>query len=289
MKGLICAGGLSSRLFPLSLVSSKALLPVFDRPMIYFALSTLMLCQMREILIVVPPADLEKFKHLLGNGDQWNMKIDYVVQPKPTGIASCLKLGSDFIADDSCTVILADNFFCGENFEIKLRNAIMHASFGLATVFGKSVDDPQRFGVVSFDTTGKAVSIEEKPQNPKSSFAVTGLYFYPKGAPALVERLRPSVRGELEITDLNAIYLNEGRLQVELLGRDFTWMDLGTMESLLEGSMFVRDALRSDLHLDTPELVAYQNGWIDRDALAKAIKKLGKSTYGQNLRKGAGF
>lgn len=288
MKGLICAGGLSTRLYPLSLVSSKALLPVYDRPMIYFALSCLMRCQIRDVAVIVPPVDRPKFENLLSDGSQWGMHIEFIVQEKATGIASCLTLAKPFLGEDAVAMILADNFFCGETFSVKLRNAIMNAEHGLATVFGKAVDDPRRFGVVSFDAAGKAVTLEEKPENPKSPYAVTGLYFYPAGAPDFVKELVPSARGELEITDLNAIYMRQGRLQVELLEKNFTWMDLGTMQSLLEGSNFVKALIDSGFKLDAPELVALRNGWIDTRDFEAFLARSAKSTYGTNLYESSG-
>ena len=287
MKGIILAGGAGTRLYPLTMVTSKQLLPIYDKPMIYYPLSTLMLAGIRDILILSTPEDTPRFEHLLGDGSQFGVNLSYKVQPSPDGLAQAFLLGETFIGEDACTMVLGDNIFYGNGFSRILRTAVANAEEnGRATVFGYYVSDPQRFGVVEFDEGGRVVSIEEKPQCPKSNYAVTGLYFYDSRVCGLAKQVRPSARGELEITTLNQMYLEDGSLNVVTLGRGYAWLDTGTMESLFEASEFVRAVERSQgLSVSVVEEIAYQNGWIDRDRLLAAADKYGKSVYGQHLKK----
>ena len=266
MKGIILAGGAGTRLYPLTMVTSKQLLPVYDKPMIYYPLSTLMLAGIKEILIISTPDDTPRFKELLGDGNQFGINLSYKVQPSPDGLAQAFILGEEFIGDDSCAMILGDNIFYGNGFSRILRSALENAEKNSrATVFGYYVPDPERFGVVAFDDTGKVTSIEEKPTNPKSNYAVTGLYFYPKGVSARANTVKPSARGELEITTLNEMYLKDSILDVQLLGRGFAWLDTGTMESLLEAADFVHMIEnRQSVTISAPEEIAYKNGWIKK-------------------------
>lgn len=286
MKGIILAGGSGTRLYPLTTVTSKQLLPVYDKPMIFYPLSALMMAGIRDILIISTPKDLPNFERLLGDGSRYGISLQYKVQPSPDGLAQAFLLGEDFIGDDACALVLGDNIFFGNGLSRHLRRAVVNASDGLATVFGYHVDDPERFGVVEFDQDGRAVSIEEKPESPKSSYAVTGLYFYPGDVAERAKRVTPSARGELEITDLNRMYLEDGSLSVVTLGRGYAWLDTGTMESLYEAGEFVRAVERAQ---DTPvsilEEIAYENGWIDRDTLVACAERYGKSVYGAHLRK----
>lgn len=285
MKGIILAGGSGSRLYPLTLVTSKQLLPVYDKPMIFYPLCTLMLAGIREILIISTPQDLPRFRDLLGGGERLGLSLSYAAQPSPDGLAQAFLIGEPFIAGDACAMVLGDNLFYGNGLGALLRSAAAGAEAGRATVFGYSVSEPQRFGVVEFDGEGRVVSIEEKPERPKSGYAVTGLYFYPSGVSALARRIRPSARGELEITDLNELYLREGRLDVKLLGRGFAWLDAGTMDSLLDASDFVRMVeQRQGVKISAPEEIAYLHGWIDRDSLIASARRYGKSPYGEHLR-----
>ena len=286
MKGIILAGGAGTRLYPLTMVTSKQLLPVYDKPMIYYPLSTLMLAGIREILIISTPEDTPRFEHLLGDGSQFGVSLSYCVQPSPDGLAQAFLLGEEFIGDDACAMVLGDNIFYGNGFSKILRAAVQNAEESArATVFGYYVNDPERFGVVEFDESGRVISIEEKPQQPKSNYAVTGLYFYPKGVSAMAHQVRPSARGELEITTLNAMYLEQKVLDVQLLGRGFAWLDTGTMDSLVDAADFVRMVeQRQGIKISAPEEIAYKNGWITKDELLVSAERYGKSPYGKHLR-----
>ena len=285
MKGIILAGGSGTRLYPLTLVTSKQLLPVYDKPMIYYPLSTLMLAGIKDILIISTPADTPRFKELLGDGSQFGVKLSYKVQPTPDGLAQAFTLGKDFIYGEPCAMILGDNIFYGNGFTKLLKNATADAQQGKATVFGYYVNDPERFGVVDFDKDGKAVSIEEKPEYPKSNYAVTGLYFYPAGVSEKAAQVKPSARGEVEITSLNEMYLNEDNLNVQLLGRGYAWLDTGTMQSLVDASNFVKmTEERQSVAISAPEEIAYIHKWIDKDQLLEAAKHYGKSPYGKHLK-----
>ena len=286
MKGIVLAGGAGTRLYPLTMVTSKQLLPIYDKPMIYYPLSTLMLAGIREILIISTPEDTPRFVHLLGDGGQFGLNLSYVVQPSPDGLAQAFLLGEDFIGEDACAVVLGDNIFYGNGFGKLLRAATVDAEENArATVFGYYVNDPERFGIVEFDEAGKVVSVEEKPARPKSNYAITGLYFYPKGVSAMAHEVVPSARGELEITTLNDMYLKQGMLDVQLLGRGFAWLDTGTMDSLVEAADFVRMIeQRQSIKISAPEEIAYRNGWITREKLLASAKRYGKSPYGHHLK-----
>lgn len=287
MKGIILAGGSGTRLYPLTLGTSKQMLPVYDKPMIYYPLSTLMLAGIRDILIISTPDDLQNFQRLLGDGKTMGLNLFYKVQPSPDGLAQAFILGEEFIGNDACAMVLGDNIFYGSGFSTVLREATENAEEnGRATVFGYHVNDPERFGVVEFDDDWHAVSIEEKPKEPKSNYAVTGLYFYPTGVSKKAGEIRPSDRGELEITTLNEMYLDEGLLDVQLLGRGSAWLDTGTMDSLADASDFVRVVQkRQGIQIAAPEEVAFKNGWISREELLDSAKKYKKSSYGQYLLK----
>lgn len=286
MKGIILAGGAGTRLYPLTMVTSKQLLPVYDKPMIYYPLSTLMLAGIKEILIISTPTDTPRFEALLGDGNQFGVSLSYKVQSSPDGLAQAFLLGEEFIGNDACAMVLGDNIFYGNGFSKILRAAVEDAENNeRATVFGYYVNDPERFGVVAFDENGQATSIEEKPLNPKSNYAVTGLYFYPKGVSARAHEVTPSARGELEITTLNEMYLNDGVLDVQLLGRGFAWLDTGTMDSLVEAANFIKMiAERQGITVSAPEEIAYKNGWIDKNRLLESASIYGKSPYGAHLK-----
>lgn len=286
MKGIILAGGAGTRLYPLTLVTSKQLLPVYDKPMIYYPLSTLMLAGIREILIISTPEDTSRFENLLGDGSQFGLSLSYIVQPSPDGLAQAFLLGKDFIGDDACAMVLGDNIFYGNDFTKMLRTAALNAeNKHRATVFGYYVQDPERFGIVEFDKMGKVLSIEEKPKHPKSNYAVTGLYFYPAGVSALAKRVKPSDRGELEITTLNEMYLKQDLLNVNLLGRGFAWLDTGTMDSLVKATEFVQTLEQlQGIMISAPEEIAYINKWISKEELLEASERYGKSPYGQYLK-----
>ena len=283
MKGIILAGGSGTRLYPLTLVTSKQLLPIYDKPMIFYPLSTLMLAGIRDILIISTPQDLPNFERLLGDGSRYGLRLTYKEQPSPDGLAQAFILGEEFIGEDRCAMILGDNIFYGAGLTAHLREAVQQEQG--ATVFGYYVEDPERFGIVEFDANGRAVSIEEKPAKPRSNYAVTGLYFYDGKVCERAKSLQPSARGELEITDLNRIYLEEGSLKVITLGRGYAWLDTGTMESLSEASEFVRVIeSREGIQISALEEIAYQNGWITKAELEATADTYGKSPYGEHLR-----
>ena len=285
MKGIILAGGSGTRLYPITMVTSKQLLPVYDKPMIYYPLSVLMMAEIREILIISTPEDIGNFERLLGDGSDFGINLSYAVQPSPDGLAQAFIIGEEFIGNDSCAMILGDNIFYGNGLGKLLKEAKENANDGTATVFGYYVDDPERFGVVEFDENEKVVSIEEKPKEPKSNYCVTGLYFYDNTVAEKAKKVKPSARGELEITDLNLMFLNEGRLSVKLLGRGFAWLDTGTVESLNEASNFVRIVEgRQSIMISAPEEIAFKNGWIEREKLLSCADRYGKSPYGVHLK-----
>ena len=285
MKGIILAGGSGTRLYPLTKVTSKQLLPVYDKPMIYYPLSTLMLAGIRDILIISTPTDTSRFEELLGDGSQFGISLSYCVQPSPDGLAQAFLLGEAFLNGEPGAMILGDNIFYGNGFGRILRAAVANAEGGRATVFGYYVSDPERFGVVAFDENGKATSIEEKPQSPKSNYAVTGLYFYPSDVSLRAKQVQPSPRGELEITTLNEMYLADGLLDVQLLGRGFAWLDTGTFNSLLDAANFVETVeKRQGITISAPEEIAYVNGWIGKEKLLESAASYGKSPYGDHLK-----
>lgn len=283
MKGIILAGGSGTRLYPLTMVTSKQLLPVYDKPMIYYPLSTLMKAGIRDILIISTPIDLPNFERLLGDGSRYGINLSYAVQPSPDGLAQAFLIGEDFIGGDSCAMVLGDNIFYGSGLKAHLREAAARKHG--ATVFGYYVDDPERFGIVEFDKNGKAISIEEKPEHPKSNYCVTGLYFYDNRVVDFAKQIKPSKRGELEITDLNRMYLNEGTLNVITLGHGYAWLDTGTMDALSEASEFVKVVeKRQGIQISAVEEIAYVNGWIDKEKLVESAERYGKSPYGEHLK-----
>ena len=291
MKGIILAGGAGTRLYPLTLVTSKQLLPVYNKPMIYYPLSTLMLARIREVLVISTPEDTPRIQTLLGDGSQFGIKLEYAVQQEPKGLAQAFAIGREFIGEEPCAMILGDNIFYGNGLGARLAAAKEAAENGLATVFGYYVEDPERFGVMEVekvsdeDRNFRVVSIEEKPENPKSNYAVVGLYFYPSGVSEKADLVRPSARGELEITSLNEIYLREGRLTAQLFGRGYTWMDAGTVESLRRATNFVSMIEQyQGMSISAPEEIAYLYGWIDKTRLAESVKKYGNSPYGKRLK-----
>lgn len=285
MKGIILAGGAGTRLYPLTMVTSKQLLPVYDKPMIFYPLSTLMLAGIKEILIISTPEDTPRFEQLLGNGNQFGIQLSYAVQPSPDGLAQAFIIGEEFIGNDCCAMVLGDNIFYGSGFSKRLKTASEMAEEGLSTVFGYYVNDPERFGIVEFDSEGKVISVEEKPKLPKSNYAITGLYFYPKGVVKMAKEVKPSDRGELEITTLNDMYLKEGKLNVQLLGRGFAWLDTGTMDSLVEAADFVKMVeTRQGVKISAPEEIAFRYGWITVEELLACANRYGKSPYGQHLK-----
>ena len=287
MKGIVLAGGSGTRLYPLTMVTSKQLLPIYDKPMVYYPLSVLMMAGIRDILIISTPTDLPNFERLLGDGSQFGIRLSYKVQPSPDGLAQAFLLGEEFIGDDCCAMVLGDNIFYGNGFTRILTEAVKNAEErGRASIFGYYVNDPERFGIVEFDESGKVISVEEKPKHPKSNYCITGLYFYDNRVVEYAKKIRPSARGELEITDLNRLYLEDGTLDVQLLGRGFAWLDTGTMDSLVDASDFVRMVEnRQGIQISALEEIAFQKGWIDRDTLLSSAAKYGKSPYGEHLRR----
>ncbi len=287
MKGIVLAGGSGTRLYPLTMITSKQLLPIYDKPMIYYPLSTLMLAGIKDILIISTPRDLPNFKNLLGDGSAFGLNLSYKEQPSPDCLAQAFILGEEFIGDDSCAMVLGDNIFYGNGFSKILRDAVKNAEENKrASVFGYYVEDPERFGVVEFDEGGRVISVEEKPKCPKSNYAITGLYFYDNRVVKYAKEMKPSARGELEITDLNRVFLELGDLDVKLLGRGFAWLDTGTMDSLIDAGQFVQMVeKRQGIKISAIEEIAYKNGWITKEKLLESAERYGKSTYGQHLRK----
>ena len=285
MKGIILAGGAGTRLYPLTMVTSKQLLPVYDKPMIYYPLTTLMMANIRDILIISTPEDTPRFESLLGDGHQFGIKLSYAVQPSPDGLAQAFIIGEEFIGDDACAMILGDNIFYGNGLGNMLKSAAKRAEEGRASVFGFYVNDPERFGVVEFDNNYKALSLEEKPKNPKSNYAVTGLYFYPSGVSEMAKKVKPSARGELEITTLNQMYLEKDLLDCDIMGRGFSWLDTGTMDSLMQAAGFIQTIQNMQgIIVASPEEIAYRYKMIDKEQLLSAAEKYGKSPYGHHLR-----
>ena len=284
MKGIILAGGSGTRLYPLTKVTSKQLLPIYDKPMIYYPLSTLMLAGIKDILIISTPIDTPRFKQLLGDGSHFGINLTYKVQPSPEGLAQAFIIGEEFIGKDSCVLILGDNIFYGGYFRKNLSEAVKNAENGEATIFGYYVKDPERYGIVEFDKNKNVISVEEKPDNPKSNYCITGLYFYPTGVSEKAKQVRPSPRGELEITDLNKLYLNDERLKVQILGRGFAWLDTGTIDSLMEACTFVQTVQnRQGVVISAPEEIAYVEKWITKEQLIEIAHMYGKSPYGEHL------
>lgn len=285
MKGIILAGGSGTRLYPLTMITSKQLLPVYDKPMIYYPLSTLMLAGIKDILIISTPKDLPNFSELLRDGSQFGIKLSYKEQPSPDGLAQAFILGEDFIGNDTCAMILGDNIFYGNGLRLMLKKAAENTEKGRATIFGYYVHDPERFGIVEFDEKGKVISVEEKPKNPKSNYCITGLYFYDNRVVEYAKKVKPSARGELEITDLNRMYLEDGTLNVQLLGRGYAWLDTGTVDNLVEAADFVQIIeKRQGIKISVPEEIAYINKWIDKYTILKSAERYGKSPYGEHLK-----
>ncbi len=286
MKGIILAGGAGTRLYPLTMVTSKQLLPVYDKPMIYYPLSTLMLAGIQDILVISTPTDTPRFQQLLGDGSQFGISLQYAVQPSPDGLAQAFLIGEDFIGGEPCAMVLGDNIFYGNGFSAMLREAAENAENGLATIFGYFVNDPERFGIVEFDPNGKVLSVEEKPKNPKSNYCITGLYFYDKRVCELAKQVKPSARGELEITTLNDMYLQDGTLRAKIMGRGFAWLDTGTMDSLIEAGSFVQMIEhRQSIKIAALEEIAYHKGWISKEKLLESAERYGKSPYGEHLKR----
>ena len=286
MKGIILAGGAGTRLYPLTMVTSKQLLPIYDKPMIYYPLSTLMMAGIREILIISTPMDTPRFRDLLGDGSQFGIQLSYAVQPSPDGLAQAFLIGEEFIGNEPCAMVLGDNIFYGNGFGSMLREAARTAEEGKATIFGYYVNDPERFGIAEFDEDGKVLSVEEKPKQPKSNYAITGLYFYPSGVSAMAHEVKPSARGELEITTLNDMYLQKGDLQAQIMGRGFAWLDTGTMDSLIDAANFVQlIEKRQSVKIAALEEIAYNMGWIDVETLLLSAERYGKSPYGEHLKR----
>ena len=286
MKGIILAGGAGTRLYPLTMVTSKQLLPVYDKPMIYYPLSTLMLAGIQDILVISTPTDTPRFQQLLGDGSQFGISLQYAVQPSPDGLAQAFLIGEDFIGGEPCAMVLGDNIFYGNGFSAMLREAAENAENGLATIFGYFVNDPERFGIVEFDPNGKVLSVEDKPKNPKSNYCITGLYFYDKRVCELAKQVKPSARGELEITTLNDMYLQDGTLRAKIMGRGFAWLDTGTMDSLIEAGSFVQMIeRRQSIKIAALEEIAYHKGWISKEKLLESAERYGKSPYGEHLKR----
>ena len=286
MKGIILAGGAGTRLYPMTMVTSKKLLPVYDKPMIYYPLSTLMLAGIQDILVISTPTDTPRFQQLLGDGSQFGISLQYAVQPSPDGLAQAFLIGEDFIGGEPCAMVLGDNIFYGNGFSAMLREAAENAENGLATIFGYFVNDPERFGIVEFDPNGKVLSVEEKPKNPKSNYCITGLYFYDKRVCELAKQVKPSARGELEITTLNDMYLQDGTLRAKIMGRGFAWLDTGTMDSLIEAGSFVQMIeRRQSIKIAALEEIAYHKGWIGKEKLLESAERYGKSPYGEHLKR----
>ena len=286
MKGIILAGGTGTRLYPLTVVTSKQLLPVYDKPMIYYPLSTLMLAGIKDILLISTPNDIPRFKELLGDGSQFGINLSYCIQPSPDGLAQAFILGEEFIGNDSCAMVLGDNIFYGGGLKNILKIAVENADEGKATIFGYYVDDPECFGIMEFDDAWNILSVEEKPKKPKSNYCITGLYFYPAGVVEKAKQVKPSARGELEITSLNNLYLQDGNLKGQILGRGFAWLDTGTMDSLVEATTFVQiTEKRQGVKISAPEEIAFRKGWISKEELLASAEKYGKSPYGMHLRR----
>lgn len=286
MKGIILAGGSGTRLYPLTRVTSKQLLPIYDKPMIYYPLSTLMLAGIRDILIISTPEDTERFENLLGDGRNFGIRLSYAVQPSPDGLAQAFIIGEDFIGNESCAMVLGDNIFYGGWFRKNLKDAVRDTENGYATIFGYYVKDPERFGIVEFDDKRNVLSVEEKPENPKSNYCITGLYFYDSRVVQMAKKVRPSARGELEITDLNRLYLQDESLKVQILGRGFAWLDTGTMDSLMDAGTFVQTVQnRQGVVISAPEEIAFHEKWITREELLASARLYGKSPYGDHLKR----